>query len=165
MTVNVTYFVQEATEAAAAAAPNKLVAQLKKVMADNFLFYFKAHTFHWNVEGKDFPQYHEFFDGVYNNAFSAVDRLAEEIRALGEYAPMSLGELIDLAALYENKSQLDGLSMVRALADDNQKILGGLLATQRMADAANQVGLANYLQDLYDQHKKLAWMLSAILKV
>lgn len=164
MTVNITQFVQEATDAATANPPNDLVKQLKQVMADNFLFYFKAHSFHWNVEGSNFPQYHEFFGEVYNNAFNATDRLAEQIRALGEYAPMSLGDLIDSSALYENKSTLNAAGMMLVLANDNQKILGGLLATQKMADAANQVGLSNYLQDLYDQHKKLAWMLSATLK-
>lgn len=133
-------------------------------MANNFVFYFKAHSFHWNVEGPDFPQYHEFLEGVYTNAFAAVDRIAEEIRALGEYAPMSLNELINASSLMENTSQRDALSMFSILSGDNQNILGGLLATQKMAEAANQVGLANYLQDLYDAHKKLAWMLSAIQK-
>ena len=164
MTLEVKKFIKEAEQAAISSPPSDLVNQLKQVMADNFLFYFKSHSFHWNVVGKDFPQYHEFFDSVYTSAFGAVDRIAEEIRALDEYAPMSLDEMIATSSLSENKSELDGLAMMRAIADDNQKILGGLLATQRMAEAANQVGLANYLQDLYDQHKKLAWMLSSILK-
>jgi len=157
-------YVQEATTAAGADAPSNLVSQLRQVMADNFVFYFKAHSFHWNVEGPNFPQYHEFLEGVYTNAFAAVDRIAEEIRALGEYAPMSLNELINTSSLMENTSQRNSMSMFSILSDDNQNILGGLLATQKMAEAANQVGLANYLQDLYDSHKKLAWMLSAIQK-
>jgi starvation-inducible DNA-binding protein len=157
-------YVQEATTAAGADAPSNLVSQLRQVMANNFVFYFKAHSFHWNVEGPNFPQYHEFLEGVYTNSFAAVDRIAEEIRALGEYAPMSLNELINASSLMENTSQRDALSMFSILSGDNQNILGGLLATQKMAEAANQVGLANYLQDLYDAHKKLAWMLSAIQK-
>jgi starvation-inducible DNA-binding protein len=157
-------YVQEATMAAGADAPSNLVFQLRKVMADNFVFYFKAHSFHWNVEGPDFPQYHNFLEGVYTNAFGAVDRIAEEIRALGEYAPMSLNELINSSSLMENTSQRSAMSMFSILSGDNQNILGNLLATQKMAEAANQVGLANYLQDLYDSHKKLAWMLSAIQK-
>lgn len=157
-------YVQEATTAAGADAPSNLISQLRQVMADNFVFYFKAHSFHWNVEGPNFPQYHEFLEGVYTNAFAAVDRIAEEIRALGEYAPMSLNEILNTSSLMENTSQRNAMSMFSILSEDNQNILGGLLATQKMAEAANQVGLANYLQDLYDSHKKLAWMLSAIQK-
>lgn len=164
MNMTIKKFIKEAEQAALSAPPGDLVTQLRLVMADNFVFYFKAHSFHWNVVGPNFPQYHEFFSGVYTAAFAAVDRIAEEIRALDEYAPKSLNELIGISSLNENKADLDATAMVRALADDNQKILGGLLATQKMAEAANQVGLANYLQDLYDQHKKLAWMLSSILK-
>jgi starvation-inducible DNA-binding protein len=157
-------YVQEAAMAAGADAPSNLVSQLRQVMANNFVFYFKAHSFHWNVEGPNFPQYHEFLEGVYTNAFGAVDRIAEEIRALGEYAPMSLNEMLNTSSLMENTSQRNAMSMFSILSEDNQNILGGLLATQKMAEAANQVGLANYLQDLYDSHKKLAWMLSAIQK-
>ena len=164
MTINVKKFIREATDAAASAPPGDLISQLKQVMADNFVFYFKAHSFHWNVEGPNFPQYHDFLSDVYTNAFGAVDRIAEEIRALGEYAPMSLDELVNTSSISENKSAQDAMSMFRILSEDNQKVLGGLLATQRMAEAANQVGLANYLQDLYDSHKKLAWMLNSILK-
>jgi hypothetical protein len=51
------------------------------------------------------------------------------------------------------------MEMIADLASDNQKILGGLLAAQKMAEAANQVGLANYLQDLFGYHKKLSWQL------
>jgi starvation-inducible DNA-binding protein len=157
-------YVQEATTAAGADAPSNLISQLRQVMADNFVFYFKAHSFHWNVEGPNFPQYHKFLKGVYKNAFDAVDRIAEEIRALGEYAPMSLNEMLNTSSLMENTSQRNAMIMFSILSEDNQNILGSILATQKMAEAANQVGLANYLQDLYDSHKKLAWMLSAIQK-
>jgi DNA-binding ferritin-like protein len=77
---------------------------------------------------------------------------------------MSLNEMFNISSLMENTSQRNAMSMFSILSEDNQNILGGLLATQKMAEAANQVGLANYLQDLYDSHKKLAWMLSAIQK-
>lgn len=156
--------VKEAAVVVGAPASSELAGAVTKVLADGFVFYFKAHSFHWNVVGKDFPQLHDFFGGIYLAVFANIDRLAEEIRALDAMAPMSLGTLISEASISENKSMLDSMSMVSALADDNQKILSGLLACQKMAEAANQVGLANFMQDLYDSHKKLAWKFSAILK-
>jgi starvation-inducible DNA-binding protein len=134
------------------------------VLADTVVFYFKAQSFHWNVTGSNFPQYHEFFGGVYEQVYGNIDRLAEEIRALGSMAPKNLAGLIADSTLSENREDLDAMSMIASLASDNQKILGGLLGCQKMAEAANQVGLANYIQDLFDAHKKLAWMLSAIQK-
>jgi len=29
----------------------ELITSMKKVLADTFVMYFKAHTYHWNVEG------------------------------------------------------------------------------------------------------------------
>lgn len=149
--------VNEATEPALASA-------LTKVLANTFVFYFKAHSFHWNVVGKDFPQYHEFLGNVYEQAFGSVDRLAEEIRALDAPAPMNLASILKDSSIMENASERDALSMMSILQSDNTILLANLLACQKMAEAANEVGLANYLQDLFDQRKKLAWMLNSILK-
>jgi DNA-binding ferritin-like protein len=33
-----------------------------------------------------------------------------------------------------------------------------------MAEAADEIGLNDFLTQLYDEHKKLGWMLSATLK-
>ena len=162
--MNYEKLVKEAAVVVGAPASSELAGAVTKVLADGFVFYFKAHAFHWNVVGKDFPQLHGFFAGVYEAVFANVDRLAEEIRALDAMAPMSLSTLVSEASISENKGTLDGMGMVAALAADNQKILSGLLACQKMAEAANQVGLANYMQDLYDAHKKFAWQFSAILK-
>lgn len=156
--------VEQSTEILKEEAEPALISALHKVFADAFVFYFKSHSFHWNVVGKDFPQYHEFFGKVYQGVFDNIDRLAEEIRALNAPAPMNLASLVSDASISENKDALDGIAMVRVLASDNDKILAGLLACQKMAEAANEVGLANFLQDLFDGHKKFGWMFSSILK-
>lgn len=156
--------VEQAEQVITEAAEPALIEALNKVFADAFLFYFKAHSFHWNVIGKDFPQMHEFFGKIYESVFNNMDRLAEEIRALNAPAPMNLASLVAQASIIENKDSLDSMSMVNALAADNDKILAALLACQKMSEAADEVGLANFLQDLFDSHKKFAWMFNAILK-
>ena len=156
--------VEHSTEILKEEAEPALISALHKVFADAFVFYFKSHSFHWNVVGKDFPQYHDFFGKVYEGVFDNIDRLAEEIRSLNAPAPMNLASLVSDASISENKDALDGIAMVRALASDNDKILAGLLACQKMAEAADEVGLANFLQDLFDGHKKFGWMFNSILK-
>ena len=74
-------YLKEAEIAVLAPAPNMLADTLTKVLADTVVFYFKAHSFHWNVTGSNFPQYHEFLGNVYEQVYGNVDRLAEEIRA------------------------------------------------------------------------------------
>ena len=52
-------------------ATPQLVDQMKQVLASTFAFYLKAHNFHWNVEGPNFPQYHALFDTLYNELWGA----------------------------------------------------------------------------------------------
>jgi len=42
----------------------KLIEQLKVILGTNFALYYKAHSYHWNVEGPDFPQYHKFIKNI-----------------------------------------------------------------------------------------------------
>ena len=51
-----------------------LVDQLKIVQADAFTLYLKAHFYHWNIEGPNFPQYHDFLQNFYEDVFASVDR-------------------------------------------------------------------------------------------
>ena len=156
--------VEQAEQMVVEQAEPALVDALMNVFSDAFVFYFKAHSFHWNVTGKDFPQYHEFFGKIYESIFGNMDKLAEEIRALNAPAPMNLASLIASSKIMENKDALTAVEMISALQVDNTKILAGLLACAKMAEAANEIGLNDFLTQLYDEHKKLGWMLSATLK-
>ena len=43
-----------------------LADDLKTLLATSYAFVIKAQNFHWNVEGSDFSQYHQFFQGIYD---------------------------------------------------------------------------------------------------
>ena len=142
----------------------QLVDRMKVVLADTFAFYLKAHQYHWNVEGPDFPQYHEFLSNLYEEVYGSIDRIAEEIRALGEYAPGSFSRFQQLTSIVDSTSAPSAGEMFNTLASDNQIVLSSLMETYRLAEEYNEIGLSNFLQDRYDAHKKHAWMLSSILK-
>ncbi len=44
----------------------KLISQLRTILGTKFALYFKAHSYHWNVEGPDFPEYHGFLGDFYD---------------------------------------------------------------------------------------------------
>ena len=140
-----------------------LVEQTKKVLAETFALYLKAHNYHWNVEGPDFPQYHEFFGDFYEEVYGAVDRIAEEIRALGSYAPGSFGRFKELSTIQDETSIPDHMTMVVRLNTDNNTLLNTISTAYKLAEQYNEIGLSNFLQDRYDAHKKHAWMLKSVL--
>lgn len=141
-----------------------LVDDLKRVQADTFALYAKAHYYHWNVEGADFVQYHEFLGKVYEELFAAVDVLAEEVRALDSYAPAAHRMLMELTKIQDDNTIPGAVEMIRRLQQDNDTVMEGIVTAYMSADAAGELGLANLLQDRLDIHKKLNWMLRSITK-
>jgi starvation-inducible DNA-binding protein len=141
-----------------------LIEQMKVSLASTFAFYLKAHNFHWNVEGSNFPQYHEFFGNLWEETFGAVDGIAEHLRTLGAYAPGSLSRYSDLSLVKDEVNIPGPLSMISKLSSDNQLIIDQLTKTQALAEENKKMGLANYLQDRIDAHEKHGWMLRATSK-
>ena len=144
---------------------NGLVSALRIAMANSFVMYFKTQGFHWNVEGIHFSQYHSFFGDIYSDLYGAIDPMAENIRRLGEYAPRSLTEMYKSSTLVE--SDLVGTSlkeMLNSLLTDNTEVLNSLNRTFALANSANEQGLANFIAERIDAHKKHEWQLKSSLK-
>ena len=63
---------------------------LRVLLASSYAFVVKAQQFHWNVEGPNFPQYHEFLGDLYSEVYASIDKTAEYIRTLDVYTPGSM---------------------------------------------------------------------------
>jgi len=142
----------------------QLVEQMKKVLADTYALYVKAQYFHWNVEGDDFPMYHEFFGKIYEELQGAIDGIAEEIRTLDAYAPGSFKRFSELTTISDQTKIPPPEMMIGELHADNIKVLGTLMAAYKLAEQYNEIGLSNFIQDRYDAHKKHGWMLKASME-
>ena len=141
-----------------------LVETLKTTLADTFVLYFKAHSYHWNIEGSDFAQYHDFIGDFYADVFASVDSIAELIRTLDAYAPTSLARLQALTQMEEEENILSAKDMLVRLRQDNDKYLAQLVKTYNEAETASEFGVSNHIQDRIQAHEKHAWMLRAITK-
>jgi starvation-inducible DNA-binding protein len=143
---------------------DELIEQMKVCLASTFAFYLKAHGFHWNVEGANFPQYHEFLGDLWEEVFGAVDPIAEHLRTLDSYAPASFIRYTDLSIVKDEVNIPPAMSMMIKLVGDNQSIIDQLTKTQALAEQNKKMGLANFLQDRIDAHEKHGWMLRSITK-
>ena len=141
----------------------QLQLALKKVLADTFGMYFKAHAYHWNVVGPDFSQYHDFFGKLYEELFGAVDTIAEHVRAIDGMAPNNLTMLKELMSL-SDADPSNAMDMFNDLLMTNNLVLVSLMRAYQLADDADELGLANFIQDRIDIHQKHGWMLKATLK-
>ncbi len=139
---------------------SELLEELRGALAETFVFYVKAHSFHWNVRGPLFNQWHDFFGALYQDAHGAVDDIAEHIRALNELAPASLDEIVAPSKI-KFTSAPDAAGMVKQLRADNKVVIAALEAAQDCAEDADDEGLSNFLQDRLDKHAKWGWKLTA----
>lgn len=141
-----------------------LADQLKTTQADAFTLYLKAHFYHWNVEGFEFPYIHSFLGDFYEDVFESIDVLAELVRTLDTYAPGTLTRFKDLTSITEDESIPDAKGMITNIYKENLVMLASLVKAYDMANTDNEIGIANYLQGRIQAHEKHNWMLRSMLK-
>ena len=124
----------------------------------------KAQNFHWNVEGDNFPQYHEFFGNFYEEVYSAVDKVAEYIRTLDSYTPGSLTRYAELTIIQDQLKIPRAELMFAELYEDNAKMIELLNHCFSSASQENKQGIANFIAERLDAHEKHQWMIRSTLK-
>jgi starvation-inducible DNA-binding protein len=137
---------------------------LKTLLGTQFAYYLKSHSFHWNVETPDFYQYHKFFQKIYEDAYSAVDPIAEYIRSLDEYAPGSLERMLELSAITGQTKVPRARLMVEELLADSETLVDLLNQCFAVATNENKQDIANFIAERLSQQNKFAWQLRATLK-
>ncbi len=143
---------------------NDLQRALKIAFASEFAFYLKAHYFHWNVEGPNFPQLHDLFGKIYEEVYSSIDTFAEEIRATGAYTPGSFSRFSVLSLIDDEVDVLPPEAMLIELLQDSDKMSEMFRVVFDAAEELGLHGLSNFLADRQDAHKKHSWMLRSTLK-
>lgn len=141
-----------------------ILDELKQVQASAFAFARKAQYYHWNIEGPDFVQYHEFLGELYAEVDASVDMLAELVRTLAAYAPGAWRMLTELSIIKDDTEVAGAVEMLTRLRDDNEMLLNALRVCYQTAENAGQIGISNYLQDRVQAHEKHGWMLRSLTK-
>jgi len=136
----------------------------KQTFADSFLFYLKAHYYHWNVEGRHFGQDHKFFGDIYEDVQDSLDKFAEEIRTLGTYAPGVFDRFMDLSQIEQKSAIPSAEEMHMELIKDNEKVLSSLNALFDMLENNHLHGFGDFIAGRIDAHNKHQWMLKSTLK-
>lgn len=142
----------------------QLILQLKRILATSFAMYLKSHNFHWNVEGPDFPEYHEFLGNLYEEVYGSVDEIAEKIRMLGAYAPGSFIRYSELSEIDDEVNVPVASQMFLKLKADNETLIGLIRDGIDIAEEAGEPAISNYLQERLNAHQKHGWMLTSLTK-
>lgn len=142
-----------------------LADSLKTLLATEYAFVIKAQFFHWNVEGPDFAELHNFFGKIYDEVYdNSIDQTAEYIRTLDDYAPGSFERFMELSQMPGQTKVPRARLMIEELLADNARMIELLNNCFGEAEAENQQGIANFIAERIDAHGKHGWMLRSFLK-
>ena len=142
----------------------KIAKGLSALLADSYTLYLMTHNFHWNVTGPDFNSLHLMFMGQYTEQWTALDVIAERIRALGHPAPGTYKEFVRLASIKEVEGVPKATDMIRHLVAAQEATARTARELLPVVDAANDQPTADLLTQRLEVHEKTAWMLRSLLQ-
>jgi len=104
------------------------------------------------------------FEEQYTELATAVDEIAERIRALGHVAPGSYAQFSRLTEIEETETVPAAEEMVRMLAEDHATVGKTIRAALPAAQEAGDEVTVGLLVDRLGVHEKTGWMLRSLLK-
>jgi len=114
-----------------------------------------------------FNALHTMFEAQYTEQWTALDEIAERIRALGFNAPGSYAEFTRLSSITEEPGLTDTADwheMVRQLVVGNEAVCRTARKALDIADDADDAPTEDLLTQRLQTHEKYAWMLRSLLQ-
>lgn len=146
-------------------AAEPVVSALTKLLADSYSLMAQTHLAHWNVEGPDFFQLHAAFQTQYEELFTAIDEIAEQVRSLGSYAEGGLDRLARLSDLSPMPAgRLPAKEFVAHLIEGHEKVSAQAKAVETAAGNADDLETQDLAIKRRQVHQKVLWMLNSFLK-
>lgn len=142
---------------------HNVIQSLTVLLADSYVLMLKTQNYHWNVTGPHFSAFHAMFETQYNALFTAVDDVAERLRALGEKAPGSFSAFSGLAKVKEETGSPDAMAMIKNLAADHEKLAQDAEALLKAANETGDDATADLAVERLQWHQKTHWMLQSHL--
>lgn len=136
---------------------------LRQVVADSYALLGETHLCHWNVRGQAFFALHTAFEEQYTELFTAIDEIAERIRALGNFAPGGISRLADMAGFDQITEDATANDMVAHLSSCNAKLVKNLTTARDLAGKSGDSETEDLMIARIQIHEKHIWMLNSFL--
>ncbi len=141
----------------------KIAEGLSRLLADSYTLYLKTHNFHWNVTGPMFNTLHTMFMQQYTELWTALDEIAERIRALGFPAPGTYREFSKLTVIKESEGVPNATEMLKQLLAGQEAVTKTARSILPIVGKASDEPTADLLTQRMQIHEKNAWMLRSML--
>jgi len=137
--------------------------QLTQVFNDNFVVYFRSHTAHINITGRNFRSDHKLLQGVYERRQAQIDVIGELLRTLNAFMPVSIGEILASSHIEDLDVEGSADDMLESIRMDLEHLKDCYEDLMTIADDEDHKEIANYAQDQILDIAKSIWMLDSTL--
>ena len=138
---------------------------LNRLLSNEYVLYTKTRGAHWNIEGPNFIGLHQFFQTQYEILNDIVDNTAERIRALGHYPLGLLKDFLAITDMLEDSGDFGNeRRILQSLKNDQETIIRVIRNDiAPIVEKYRDLGTADFVTGIMEQHEKMAWMLRAHL--
>ncbi len=139
---------------------------LNLLLADEYVLYATTRDYHWNVTGPEFSSLHLQFEMQFGQIADWIDQVAERARCIGVGAQGNWADLMKAARTSADPGiGLPAEHMIAELLDLHEEMIVQLRTdSQACTERFKDVGTADFLTGLMEQHEKAAWMLRSQLE-
>ena len=143
----------------------KSISLLSVVLSDEMTLYIKTRKFHWNVAGESFMELHKLFEKQDTDLEEVIDQVAERISKLGGKAIGTMNEFTLLSRIVEHPNKYPvQKAMILELLNDHETLISELRKDIDVCtDDCHDVGTADLLTGILQQHETIAWTLRRYL--
>jgi starvation-inducible DNA-binding protein len=153
------------TDTATKQKSNAVIEGLQTVLADSYALMAQTHLAHWNVEGPNFFQLHTAFQAQYEELFTALDELAERLRALDVLAIGGLKKLANGSRIQEVAvERIPAKDFVAHLIECHEIVVGNAHSLRQAAGESDDLETQDLIIGRLQVHQKTLWMLRSFLK-
>ena len=143
----------------------KSISLLSVVLSDEMTLYIKTRKFHWNVAGESFMEMHKLFEEQYTQLEEVIDSVAERVSKLGGKSIGTMNEFTLLSRIVEHPNKYPvQKAMILELLNDHETLITELRKDIDVCtDDCHDVGTADLLTGILQQHETIAWTLRRYL--
>lgn len=137
--------------------------QLTQVFNDNFVTYFRSHAAHVNIQGRNFRSDHKLLQGVYERRQTQIDVIAELLRSIGAFMPVSIAEILESSEISDDFVEGSADELLDTVRSNLEQLKACYQELNEVADEEEHDEISNYAQEQILDIAKSLWMLNSTL--
>ena len=143
---------------------DKKVRKVNEYLSNLAVLNANLHNLHWNVEGLQFVQVHEFTETLYDDFFEKYDEVAELLKMKGERPLVRLSDYLKNASIKELDKDVFAVKETLEIVLDYLLVMKDLaLEIREQADSEGDFDTVAMFEDHIAGYNKNIWFVKSML--